>query len=316
MKHQRLIILLVGVTVGLLAVFAVTRAWGGDSANVTPPGGDATPRAEVVAPEPPEPEEARAVAFDHQILDRLLASYIDDKGLVDYEGLRSERAALDAYLEQVGDAAPQNFSDDQERLAFWINAYNAHTLRDVLDDVYQKARSVKKVRGFFDKKLHRIAGEELTLNEIERRGQALRDPRMHFAINCASNSCPALQSFAYTGERLESQLGEATREFLSDPDRGLRVDKARNRIAVSPVFKWYADDFRGAAGGGATPTSGGATATNPLLTGDNLQQMWQTAGLDVLQFVREQQPEVEYLEYDWSLNSQPARDAAAARRDK
>lgn len=308
MKHQRLIMLFVGAAVAIFTVFVITRARDGGfallaSRNATWTTGRAAGMVKMQTPK----LEARAGAFNHQLLDQLLAAHIDDKGLVDYEGLRGERAVLDTYLERVADAAPQNFADDEERLAFWINSYNAFTLRDVLDDVYQKARSVKKVRGFFDRKLHRVAGEELTLNEIEKRGQALRDPRMHFAINCASNSCPALQSFAYTGERLESQLGEATREFLSDPDRGLRIDKARNRIAVSPVFKWYADDFRDAAG--ATPFAG--ASTNTLLAGDTLARMWQGAGLDVFQFITEQRPEVEYLEYDWSLNSQPARDSAA-----
>jgi hypothetical protein len=132
--------------------------------------------------------------------DRLLHTYVTDDGWVDYGGLARERDALKKFLDSLGSTPPNSFRDDAERLAFWINSYNAFTLADVLDLVYGKHQGVQKVEGFFNGRKHLVAGEHLTLDEIETRGRNLHDPRIHFAIVCASASCPKLQGLPI-GER-------------------------------------------------------------------------------------------------------------------
>lgn len=244
---------------------------------------------------------AEQASFEHFAFDRLLKQYVDGDGWVDYRGLARERAALDSYLTRLATAAPHQFSSDAERLAFWINAYNALTLADVLDRVYGKARGVKEVDGFFDKKRHRIAGEELTLDEIETRGRSLRDPRLHFAIVCASASCPKLQRFAYAGDKLNAQLDQAAREFLGDSSRGLRLDRDNNQILLSSIFKWYAGDFLGAAGRGDRIL---ARVKAAISGGEIREYVKQYSPPEAARFIEERRPAVRYVDYDWSLNAQ------------
>jgi hypothetical protein len=251
------------------------------------------------APEPTttSPAQSAQPAFDHQPLDALLAQYVDKEGWVDYAGLKNERAKLDQYLATLASAKPQDFPNETERLAFWINSYNAFTLADVLDDVYGKAKSVKDVKGFFDQKKHQIAGAELTLDEIEKRGRDLNDPRIHFAVNCASASCPKLQQFAYTGTQLDYQLTKAAREFLGDSGRGMNYDAGRNQVYLSPIFKWYAADFTGA---------------NPLMArvkaevsgAEMLEVAKKYMPPDAVNFLTAKNVEVKWLEYNWALNVQ------------
>ena len=236
--------------------------------------------------------------FDHKPFDKLLATYVNADGLVDYPGLQKERPKLDAYLTSLAAAKPQTFVSDAERLAFWINGYNAFTLADVLDDVYGKLKSVNDIKKiFFETKNHSVAGEQLTLNQIEQQGRNFKDPRIHFALVCASISCPKLQRFAFTGGGLEGQLGKVAEEFLADINRGMRYDPAHNEIYLSSIFKWYADDF---------------TGSNKLVARVNAE----ASGSDLLEaakkylparpkdFLDEKKPQVKYIDYDWSLNAQ------------
>lgn len=236
--------------------------------------------------------------FDHNGFDKLLATYVNEQGWVDYAGLQTRRTELGAYLGTLAEANPQEFPNDAERLAFWINAYNAFTLADVLDDVYRKHSSVNEIEAaFFRGKKHRIAGAELTLDEIEKRGRDLHDPRIHFAVVCASTSCPKLQRFAFTAPQLDEQLNQTAHLFLNDPTRGLRVDRDRNQIILSPIFKWYASDFTG--GPGLL-----ARAKAELSGSEILAYVKKYAPAEAVQFIIENNPRADYLAYDWSLNSQ------------
>jgi len=232
--------------------------------------------------------------------DRLLHTYVTDNGWVDYPGLARERAALDQFLQQLGKASPKDFKTNEGKLAFWINAYNAFTLADALDTVYGKHQSVRQVAGFFDGRKHMVGGEQLNLDEIERRGRDLRDPRIHFSIVCASTSCPKLQRFAYTPEKLEAQLDRVAREFLADPNRGLRFEAKSNDLYVSPILKWYAGDFTGnSAGAGSFWARAKATVSGSELLGFIARY----APPEVAQHIQRNPPTLHYFEYDWSLNS-------------
>ncbi len=243
------------------------------------------------------PPAANAAAFDHSVFGTLLTTYVNDQGWVDYPGLQKERAKLDQYLTTLATANPSGFANNAERLAFWINAYNACTLADVLADVYGKAKSVREVKGFFDGKKHKVAGAELTLDEIEKQGRDLQDPRLHFAVNCASTSCPKLQRFAFTGAELEEQLRKCALQFLSDMARGMNYDPSRNQVSLSPIFKWYAADFTRS---NTVVARVEAEASGAAL----LAAASQYVPAEVAQFLREKKPTVQYFEYDWSLNAQ------------
>ena len=232
--------------------------------------------------------------------DRLLHTYVTDNGWVDYAGLARERGALNQFLQDLAKASPGDFKNNGERLAFWMNAYNAFTLGDALDTVYGKHKSVRQVSGFFDGRKHSVAGEQLTLDEIEKHGRDLHDPRIHFAIVCASASCPKLQRFAFTGEKVDSQLDQAAKEFLADGNRGLRFDSKSNALHVSPIFKWYAGDFTGTSdGAGSLWARAKATVSGSEL----LDFIAKHAPPEVARHIRENPPTLHYFEYDWSLNS-------------
>jgi len=228
-------------------------------------------------------ETSTQAAIDTSGYERLLRTYVTDDGWVDYRGLSRERQTLDRFLRDAGRVSAKGFKSDQEKLAFWINAYNAFTLADALGAVYGKHQSVRDVPGFFDGRKHMVAGEQLTLDEIERHGRDLHDPRIHFAIVCASTSCPKLRRFAYRAEKLEGQLDQVTKEFLADPNRGLRLDERSGDLYVSPILKWYGDDF----GGG----------------GEVLGFLEKYGPPDTAQHLRGNAPALVYFEYDWSLNS-------------
>ncbi len=249
-------------------------------------------------PAPPSTPAAQPSAFAHKPFGELLSAYVDKEGMVNYAGLQKDRAKLDAYLTTVATATPHSFPNDAERLAFWINAYNASTLAAVLDDVYGKHKSVKEIeKAFFKTQKHLVAGEQLTLDEIERKGRDLKDPRIHFAVNCASGSCPKLQRYAYYGSELEAQLSNAAREFLADSGRGLNYDPSRNVAYLSPIFKWYAADF--------TNANSVVARIKAEASGDELLEVAkQYMPTDVAKFFTEKKPKVDYLEYDWSLNAQ------------
>jgi len=241
--------------------------------------------------------EPHPPALDVSEYDRLLRTYVTDNGWVDYAGLARERTVLNGFLTQLASSSRTSDKSKTEQLAFWINSYNAFTLADALDTVYGKREGVRQVSGFFDKRKHALAGEQLTLDEIEKRGRDLRDPRIHFAIVCASTSCPKLQRFAYLSEKLDAQLDQAVRGFLADANRGLRYDASGNDLYVSPIFKWYAGDFTGSEG------SLWARAKATVSGSELLDFIARYAPPEVARRIRERPPTLHYFDYDWSLNS-------------
>lgn len=223
---------------------------------------------------------APPLRVDEAAWDHLLQHHVSS-GLVDYAGLAGERATLEAYLAYLGDMDPAALSSREARLAFWINAYNACVLKGVLKRY--PLRSVKDVQGFFDKVRYRVAGRDRTLNEIEAEGRRFGDARVHFALVCASSSCPPLRSGAYVPERLEAQLTEQAKQFLSDPRRGLRLEGST--LWASLIFKWYAKDF---VPGRLTPKAL-LSALHP-----DLPAALQTVVGERLRF--------KWIDYDWTLN--------------
>ena len=223
------------------------------------------------------------------VWDQLLRWHVRD-GLVDYAGIQAESSQLEQYLEALAHT-PQLWSSKAAELAFWINAYNACVMKGVLD--HQPIRSVKDVKGFFDQMHYRVAGESLTLNQIEAKGRALGDWRMHMAVVCASSSCPPLRSEAYQTEHLDDQLAEQARDFLRDTRRGLRLDG--DALWLSQVFKWYAQDFVPGRRPGLFQR---------LTVGDLLPVIQPYLEPRLADQIASRKPTIRFLDYDWSLNEQ------------
>ena len=223
--------------------------------------------------------------FDHADWSALLAAG-SREGLVDYAAFRVRRAALDAYLGRVATAdlarlAPAHLE------ALLINAYNALTIRTILD--HPGVASIRDIDGAWSRTTHTVGGYPLTLDAIEHNllRPFWRDPRVHFALNCASRSCAPLPRWAYEGDTLAAQLEERTRAFLTDP-RQVRVEGGK--LALSRYFEWYGTDF---TADGWSPRAETAALFVALYTEGTVAEFIHAAHGD---------PPVIFLDYDWALN--------------
>ena len=186
--------------------------------------------------------EGAAAVPDHGPFNALLQRFVDASGNVDYAGFKAAHPKLKAYLKSLDSNPPEDAWRREDGLAYWINAYNAATLDLILDNY--PLSSIKDLDGGnpWDVKRVRLGGQVYSLNGIE--NDVIRprygDARIHFAVNCAAASCPPLRNEAYTGDRLEEQLGEQTRAFLND-DGFTEVDG--DAVTVSSIFDWYGEDF-------------------------------------------------------------------------
>jgi len=240
--------------------------------------------------------------FDHHSWDELLRGHVvmtDNPAVttVDYSALLTEEPQLDAYLAALSAVTPTEFGSwsAESQLAFLINAYNAWTIKLMLS-AYPGIQSIKDLGSLFstpwEKRFIKLLGSTRSLDDIEHnliRGSAqLRDPRIHFAVNCASIGCPALRPEAYTAASLDTQLEDQTRRFLADRQRNrLRG----STLAISPLFKWYREDFE-----------------RDWRNIDSLNQFLISyapeLGLDKTN-IRQLQAgriSIEYTDYDWRLN--------------
>ncbi len=242
-------------------------------------------------------ENASLLPFDkvdHSVWDHLLKKYVDNNGLVNYTAWKAsedDTRALKEYLATLGRGNPEAATTKEGRLAFWINAYNALTVYGILD-VYPTSsirNHTAKLIGYNiwrDLKLP-VAGQNHSLEDIEHKIlRKLGEPRIHFAIVCASIGCPRLLKEAYTGDRLEAQLTHNTRDFFSRPEH-FHVDVATRAVSVSPILDWFGDDFA------PTPQGRLRTLATYLPANDNIRQLIEQGDFSV-----------SYLDYDWNLNDQ------------
>ena len=187
--------------------------------------------------------------IDHRGWDRLLQRFVDDEGGVDYSSWYespTDVQSLDDYLSVLSRAEPNRQASREARLAFWINAYNALTIRGILRDYPAAVHDRGGRRGRFDlwnDLLLRVGGTAYSLGEIEHELlRPMREPRIHFAIVCGSRGCPRLLNRAYRTGELEQQLRENSRQFFADPQK-LKYDPSTGQLRLSPILKWYAKDF-------------------------------------------------------------------------
>ncbi len=242
-----------------------------------PSAATAEQEAEAMPPAPPQKElpadEKKAAPFTHQLWDDLLRTYVSSSGWVNYAGMRPEKARLEKYLALLQANPPQSSWSREEEMAFWINAYNAHTVKLILDHYPLKSiRDIDKGNPW-DVKRIKIGNKLYSLNEIENEMLRKRfgDARIHFAVNCAAKSCPPLYNRAWQASTLSQTLDERAGAFINDKQYNLITP---SKASVSKIFEWYASDF-----------------------GDLIAFLNRYARVKLKAGAK-----VVFLEYDWSLN--------------
>lgn len=245
------------LTLIILTIFCLTACSENTSTEDTT--SEKTSDTTEVSQDQPSGEESKAVNLAEKeegktvgegSWDKLLKKYVSKDGMVDYGGFKKDREKLEAYLSELSENPPaKNWSDD-EKMAYWINAYNAFTIQLILD--HEGISSIKDigpatqvpfVNTPWDIKFIEIDGEKYDLNNIEHgilRKDFKKDPRFHFALVCASESCPRLRNEAYTAKKLDKQLDEEAEYFFNNENKNIISDQ---EVKISPLFKWYKKDF-------------------------------------------------------------------------
>ena len=236
-------------------------------------------------------------AFDHSAFTDVLQEYVDEEGMVDYARLKAS-GDLDAYLQQLAQTDPSSL-DESEELAFWINAYNAQTIKLILDNypvetirritpvsVPGTSVNIPGVNDPFDLEFATIGGETYSLNDVEHGiiREEFSEPRIHFALVCAAMSCPKLRREAYTGAELDAQLEDQTTTFLHSEAKN-QIPADDETIRLSKIFDWFGGDF-------GSSKAERQTFLAPYFEGDVRQKL--ESGDYAIKFV----------DYDWTLNDQ------------
>lgn len=182
---------------------------------------------------------ANAQTLDHSKWTEILQLHVSNTGKVNYKELLSNREPLNKYLEVLALNAPKNNWSNDEKMAFWINAYNAYTIQLILDNY--PTESIKDISDPWGQTFFKIGNKMMSLNTIEHKIlRPMGDSRIHFAIVCASESCPKLLNCAYEAESLTNQLDQAAKEFINDASKN---NLTPSNITMSKIFKWFKSDF-------------------------------------------------------------------------
>ncbi|QDO95476.1 DUF547 domain-containing protein [Formosa sediminum] len=210
---------------------------------------------------------------NHELWDALVSKYVSTEGNVDYKGFKTEENVLQAYLKILKDNAPTSTWTKEETLAYWINAYNAFTIQLILNNY--PLNSILDIKDPWDIAFIEIADTMYSLGDIEHKIlRKMNEPRIHFAINCASYSCPNLLNKAYRAASLETQLDVAATKFINDTSKNTLT---KHTAEISKIFEWFAEDFQ---------------AYGSII---NFLNMYSTTKI-------EKDATVSYKDYNWNLN--------------
>ena len=211
---------------------------------------------------------------DHSEWDKLLKKYVGPSGLVDYKGFLNERKELQAYLSMLSSIEPNESWSVEELLAYYINTYNAYTVDLILENY--PVKSIKDINGPWTKAIIPIGNKNLSLGGVENGIlRKMNEPRIHFAVNCASFSCPNLLDEAYTASKINEQLDRVTRDFINGDKNEINAENPK----LSMIFNWYRKDF--------------------------LSEDIKDLGAYINKYSDveiSEQAQIEFLEYDWNLN--------------
>lgn len=229
--------------------------------------------------------------FSHKLFGEVLHVHIQD-GFVHYPGIQAD-GRFSMYLSQLDRLDPNALQMPHEQLAFWINAYNAFAIKGILDG-YSPLSYWGRYRYFIGRD-YPVGGASINLYDLERQVliKQFREPLMHFAIVCASMSCPKIQPWIYEANQLDVQLDQVARAFINDPTRN-RFDSAKKVASLSMIFKWFGDDFTKAAGSVLAYIA--RYVSDPELARDLIISEYR----------------IEYLDYDWRLNGMPPQEMTHA----
>lgn len=216
-----------------------------------------------------EPEEAPKTV-SHEIWDQLLRKYVSNTGKVNYKGLKAEKERLDSYIKLLSEQEPTGAWSRNEQLAYWINVYNANTVKLIIENYPLK--SITDLGKPWDKQFIKAGSNTYTLNQVENEiiRPVFKEPRIHFAVNCAAKSCPPLLNEAFTAEKLNGQLEKQTRAFINSSANSISSDK----VELSKIFEWYGGDF-----------------------GDLVSYLQKYSSTQINKSAK-----VSFKEYDWALN--------------
>lgn len=208
----------------------------------------------------------------------LLQKYVDKKGNVDYKSLKVNETMLDGYLNHLNNTTPSNKWSANKEKAFWINVYNAYTIKIILNNYPLKSITKIKIKGktAWKTPFVKVGGKTYTLDHVEHEilRKKFKDPRIHVGVNCASGSCPKLGNMAFTEGNVESELERLMKEFINDTTRN-KISK--EKIEISEIFNWFKGDF----------TTGGSI----------IDYINKYSDIEV-----NKKAKIKYLSYDWSLN--------------
>lgn len=253
-------------------------------------------------------EAGAEVLFDHSLYDQTLKKYVADER-VDYATLQRERQDLDRYVASLEELSQETYGQmsEEEKIAFWINAYNAITLKVIIDHYPIKRSglkglafppsSIRQIPGAWDKIAHPVMDRVMTLDDMEHGTlrKDFKEPRIHMALVCAAKGCPPLRGEAYDAGRLYEQLADQARIFLSNPLK-FHANKEKGEVFLSPIFKWFADDF--VAAGYQDEGPEGLKGKEKAVAGFLLPYV----DAETAAYLGEGKYGFSYLDYDWSLN--------------
>lgn len=239
------------------------------------------------------------VPYNEATLAGVLKRYVNDQGDVDYLSLQTQRQALDQHNASIGGVSASTYEawNQSAKIAFLVNAYNSFTLESIIDQNPLK-KSIRDISGVWKGRSFAIAGQQKTLDNIEH--QTLRamfqEPRIHMALVCAAKSCPFLRNEPYTASRLDEQLNDQSQRFLSS-DRGLKIDRQEKKVYLSSIFKWFGEDWK--PGYGVKDKFTGSDNERAVL---NFVSRYVSPS--DRSYLEAGQYQINYLDYDWSLNRQ------------
>ena len=212
--------------------------------------------------------------FDYKKTSLFLGKYVSDKGNVNYDKIKSNKTDLDVIIKQFEEKQPTDKWSKNEKLAYYINAYNVYTLKVVIDNYPTK--SIKGIDNAWDKKIVTSGKNKISLSDVEHEIlRKMNEPRFHFAINCASFSCPNLLNEAFLPETIDKQLETVTKSFINDKTKNTIT---ATDIKISEIFNWFGSDFK----------------TKKTSVIDFINK-YSTVKID-------KKAKVKYLNYNWNLN--------------
>jgi Protein of unknown function, DUF547 len=247
----------------------------------------------------PSTQSVSIAPLSYESYRKILQTYVSTQGLVDYSALQTNPQPLKDVVVQLGAVAPSTYAawGDPDKIAFLINAYNAITLESIINQKPLK-KSIKDIFGVWNFAKHTVAGEAKTLDDIEHNTlrKNFNEPRIHAALVCAAMSCPPLRREPYIGAKLNEQLDDQVRQWLSN-GHGLKIDRAQNQVSVSSIFKWFGEDWQKSYG--AADKFVGKPTERAVLNfiSRYLSPKDQS-------YLAKGSYKLKYLNYDWSLNRQ------------